>query len=253
MAEFKVGDKVRVLAGGEGVVTYGPVNSTFDTYKMYIVKQEGDDERAFKSSDLEQLPAFAVGDKVTSTSSFESGRGESEIVAGPFMGRHSGQTFWVTTGSDGKHAAPLEDTLTKVAEPALVPVGTRARIDRAKWAESVHGEIGVVQSNTETWRGSRGDVHPYRVRLDDDSTFHVAELTPVDDEPADGFEYNGETYEYGVLYRDREGDRFEFDSVLFTDGTNTPRGRLTFADGTRGYWSWGLAEVVNGYGPLKKI
>ncbi|MFD0650183.1 hypothetical protein ACFQ2Y_17785 [Streptomyces malaysiensis subsp. malaysiensis] len=55
MAEFKVGDKVRVLSGGEGEITYGPVNSTFDRYTLFVVKQDGDKERAYQVSDLDPI------------------------------------------------------------------------------------------------------------------------------------------------------------------------------------------------------
>ncbi|MEV7855144.1 phiSA1p31-related protein [Streptomyces sp. NPDC088183] len=80
---------------------------------------------------------------------------------------------------------------------------------------------------------------------------------PVAPEPETSayiFEHQGVAYEYGAMYRDTEGDHFEFDSVVSTDGTNTPRGRLVsrFGDAA-GEWNWSLGEVVHGYGPLTKV
>lgn len=160
MSEFKVRDKVRVLAGGEGIVTYGPFNSTFDTCKMYVVKQDGDDERAFQSGDLEPLPKFSVGDKVTSTE-FEYGTGESEIVAGPFVGRHSDKAFWVTVGRDGKHATPFANSLTKVTEPDLVPIDEPA--EGFEYA-------GVLYEYGALYQDREGDLFKFRSRRSDDGT-----------------------------------------------------------------------------------
>ncbi|MFE6518850.1 phiSA1p31-related protein [Streptomyces sp. NPDC057748] len=72
-------------------------------------------------------------------------------------------------------------------------------------------------------------------------------------ETAAGFEYAGEIYEYGIQYRDIDGDVFEFDSVLSTDGTNTPRGRRVYKSGERGDWIWSLAEVVDRCDHLTKV
>lgn len=174
MSEFKVGEKVRVLAGGEGVVTYGPFNSTFNTYKMYVVKQDGDEERAFKSADLEPLPKFAVGDKVTAA----SGVNEYTLHAGPFNGGLGGH-FWVLERPDGTHV----------------------------WA-------------------------------------HADSLTKVDDEPADGYAYEGVVYEYGVKYTDNDGDPWTFKRSLVhgqpvSDDSSYESGKS-------------LGFVVDCYSPLTK-
>ncbi|MFF6928326.1 phiSA1p31-related protein [Streptomyces californicus] len=235
-SEFKVGDKVRVLAGGEGVVTYGPFNSTFDTYKMYVVKQDGDDERAFKNVDLSPLPAFAVGDKVT------SGLAEYTLHAGPFTGRF-GDHFWVLERPDGTHVWARADSLTKVEAPALVPVGTRVRVDRAKYAENIHGEVGAVTSNTATFAAEDDDRHRYRVELGRDAGFvYAAEVTPVD-ESADGFKYEGVTYKYGVPYTDCDGDTWTFERP-------TRAGAAPKSDSNSYRIGESLAYVVDNYRPL---
>ncbi|MFJ3084443.1 phiSA1p31-related protein [Streptomyces halstedii] len=243
---FEVGDKVRVLAGGEGVVTYGPVNSTFDAYKMYVVKQEGDNERAFKAVDLEALPKFAVGDKVT------MGLGDEYTTsAGPFNGISA--EFWVLKRADGTHLWSRADALTRVEPAALVPVGTRVRVDRATYAEEYHGHEGVVIYNDLTWREMQNDIHPYVVKFDDGNEVHAAEVTPVE-EPAGDFEYKGVTYEYGAPYRDRDGDLFRFRSTLSDDGSETPQGQIVYGVGDTegGDWHWSLAEVLRDYAPLTK-
>lgn len=75
-------------------------------------------------------------------------------------------------------------------------------------------------------------------------------------QPFDGFEYAGAMYEYGVVYEDQSGDRFEFDAKKADDGT--PRGRLVYYGGydecgDYGQWNWSLAEAVDDYGPLCRI
>ncbi|MFD3361588.1 phiSA1p31-related protein [Streptomyces albidoflavus] len=78
-------------------------------------------------------------------------------------------------------------------------------------------------------------------------------------QPSDGFEYEGGLYEYGVVYEDKSGDRFEFDAKKADDGT--PRGRLVYYGGydecggydDYGRWNWSLAEAVDDYGPLRRI
>ncbi|MFJ9213033.1 phiSA1p31-related protein [Streptomyces sp. NPDC102264] len=310
---FKVGDKVRVLSGGDGKVTYGPVNSTFDTYKMYVVKQDGDEERAFKAVDLAPLPAFTVGDKAKMV-------GESdpvEIIGGPFKNRY--HTWFAVKSETGEHYTASEDNLTalpapdpikvgdrvRVTEddpytrtgefvgklgtvcklnstsslpynvefdsdqgapysrwavasvekikdaPALVSIGTRVRVDRAKWAEESHGMTGVVTSNTQTFRSHVGDTHVYDVELDDGPTIHVAELTLLD-EPADTVVHRGITYDLSATYRDRDGDAWRFARV---DGV--VRGACRPASSRTEFhitgYSGTLREVVDAYGPLSKI
>ncbi|MFE7624279.1 phiSA1p31-related protein [Streptomyces sp. NPDC057509] len=242
MAEFKVGDEVRVLAGGEGFVTYGPVNSTFDTYKIYVVKQEGDDERAFKSSDLEPVPpAFTVGDIVTLST-----RGARATVEyGPFDDRDVYVVKLLDEPADGnpRTFTALASVMTKV--PALVPVGTRVRVDRAEYAEYAHGLTGEVTSNTDTWTPYGDVIHPYSVRMDDRTrgTIHAAEVTPIHEPPA-GFEYEGTVYECGVTYEDKDGDRWRFDR---------PRdGGEPLADDTSCWLREPLSDVVRAWGPLTK-
>ncbi|MYY03088.1 MULTISPECIES: phiSA1p31-related protein [unclassified Streptomyces] len=242
MTEFEVDDKVRVLAGGEGIVTYGPVNSAFSSYKLYVVKQDGDDERAFKASDLEPLPAkFAVGDTVTLTTRKRGARATVEY--GPF---DDGGVYVVKLVDKPSDDNPqtftvLDRWMEKV--PALVPVGTRVRVDRAKYAEYRHGQVGTVTYNVGTFRAP-DDAHVYIVDFEDGSRIYAAEVTPVKDAPADTFEYEGVTYEYGVTYIDRDGDPWTFER---SRGSDQP-----ISDS--GSWSQGesIAYVVGNFGPLEK-
>ncbi|MFB7012928.1 MULTISPECIES: phiSA1p31-related protein [unclassified Streptomyces] len=264
---FKVGDRVVALKMAHGEVTYGPVSSTFDRYTMYAVQIDGGTERMYQGADLTaEIPAFTVGDVVTLSprpGAVDSARLKARVEYGPFDDRDIYVVKLVDPPADSdtkRTFTASADLMAKVDDkPALVPVGTRVRVDRATYASRSHGRTGVVTSNTETWRAGDDDSHPYIVEFDGgDDTVHVAELTPVDDTSKDifgttGFTYSGATYEYGARYRDRENDYFEFDSTLSTDGTRTPRGRLVERDGSDpGNWNWSLAEVVDRYGPLTK-
>lgn len=251
--EFKVGDRVRVLSGGDGVVTYGPVNGTVNRYKLYVVKQDGDEERAIPVTHLEPTQAFAVGDVVTLSTRAGA---RATVEYGPI---DNAPVYLVklVNAPDG-HGNPrtfqaLASCMTKVDdEPALVPVGTRVRVDRAELAEECHGHTGVVTSNDEVLFADEGDRHVYRVHLDDGTSVYAAEVTPVDNE-ADGFEYEGVTYEYGAVYQDCAGDLFRFRPKLSDDGTATPQGQQVFgATDEGGSWHWSLAEVLRDYAPLTK-
>ncbi|KPC89912.1 hypothetical protein ADL27_38525 [Streptomyces sp. NRRL F-6602] len=245
---FKVGDRVKALGGVEGVISYGPVISTFGTKTMYAVTSEADRERLYRDSDLAPIPAFKVGDTVTAYGT------PSVIVGGPYD-EAGKRPVWVVRTEDGKLFFPDEQCVRPAPadEPALVPVGTRVRVDRARYAEASHGRTGVVTSNTETWEPYEGGPHPYEVDLDDGGTFYAAEVTPIDDKPAAGFEYNGVVYEYGALYQDRDGDLFRFRPEISDDGTGTPQGQLAYGTEDDGCpWHWSLAETVSGYGPLTK-
>lgn len=254
MAELKVGDKVRVLSGGDGVVTYGPVNGTTDRHKVYVVKQDGDEERAFPATHLEKEPTtFAVGDVVTlsaragARATVEYGPIDNEpvylvkLVSAP-SGHGRSRTF-----------TAFASAMTKVDDRPLVPVGTRVRVDRATWAEGYHGHTGAVTSNGEKFLADEGDRHSYRVHMDDGGNVYAAEVTPVTDESdeSDGFEYEGVTYEYGTTYKDVDGELFKFDRALSSDGT--PRGMWVTQQGRGiGGWLWSLSEVVRDFGPLTK-
>ncbi|MGP3750861.1 phiSA1p31-related protein [Streptomyces sp. IBSNAI001] len=252
MTEFKVGDKVQVFGGTPGEVVYGPFRSTFGTYNGYVVRTGDGSEVLYKETDMTAepvAPVFTVGDKVHHEGTL------AEIVGGPVVGRMTGEDLFLLKfleGSDaGKGAARTAGQLEPTkAETALVPVGTRVRIDRAKHAEETHGRTAVVTSNTETWREYRDDVHVYRVRLDDRFDFYAAEVTPVD-EVADtfeydgnGFEYDGVIYEYGVEYTDIDNDPWTF--------KRSPIHGQPVSDETSAFVNESLGAVVRNYGPLTK-
>ncbi|MFE6494100.1 hypothetical protein, partial [Streptomyces sp. NPDC057747] len=164
---FKVGDRVTVFKTSHGEVTYGPVPSTFGRAKMYAVQIDGGIEQMYQGGDLDaEPPAFTVGDVVT----LRTSGSRATVEYGPYG--VNGDIYIVklveppADSDNPREFSALANVMTKVDnKPALVPVGTRVRVDRAKWAEGSHGEFGVVTSNTETWRAHRGDTHPYYVRL----------------------------------------------------------------------------------------
>ncbi|MEV7250250.1 phiSA1p31-related protein [Streptomyces cyaneofuscatus] len=237
MTEFKVGDKA-IRHGSEVEITYGPFTGPLG-FAWLVVRREDGKEDTARVTDLSPVPVkFAVGDKVTAA----SGVNEYTLHAGPFNGGLGGH-FWVLERPDGTHCWAHADSLTKVEAPALVPVGTRVRVDRAKWAEEQHGETGVIRSNTETWTPRDDVAHVYEVELDNGGSIAAAEVTPVDDEPADGFEYEGVTYKYGVPYTDCDGDTWTFERP-------TRAGAAPKSDSSSYRIGESLVYIVDNYRPL---
>ncbi|WP_326742609.1 phiSA1p31-related protein [Streptomyces sp. NBC_01768] len=248
---FKVGDKVVHSVFGPGEIAFGPAEFSTSAQGYVLKCADGVHKVAVLSASMTIAPAFTVGDIVT----LRTRDGARAVVEyGPFDDRDVYVVKLVdppTDPDDTRTFTAVASTLKKVPEdvapsPALVPIGTRVRVDRAKWAESVRGSTGVVVSNTETWREVRGDVHPYSVRLDDGSALHVAELTPVDD-PTDTFEHDGIVYDLSARYEDTDGDTWHFARI---DGE--VRGEYVPECSIDGYSST-LAYVVRRFGPLKKI
>ncbi|MGW1547487.1 phiSA1p31-related protein [Streptomyces sp. NPDC002346] len=246
---FKVGDKVNHRSFGRGEIAFGPFThaSTGDG-EAYIMTEDATGNGSFVVSEaLTALPTFAVGDTVTHRL-----LGTVEITYGPYTDTLD-QVRYMIRLAGGSEQPMLPEMLTALPTPALVPVGTRVRIDRAEYGEEAHGKTGVVTSNTETWRPRNSDLHPYEVRIDDGRTVLVAELTPVD-ESASGFEYKGVTYERSATYRDNDGDYWKFARpASATDGDAW----MCHVDvrGTHGDFRYGdetLEAVVRSYGPLTK-
>lgn len=240
MTELKVGDKVRVLSGGTGTITYGPVNSTFDRYKMFVVKQVGDEERAFKSIDLEMLPPFAIGDTVTAP-----GR-SGKLVGGPFMSSVSGATFWVLERETGDHLTQFESTLTKV-EDETIKVGDRVRVvedDSRMRAGEFVGKTGVV--DRLNYLNPR---LPFNVRFDDGraprGTWNVAKVVKVADQLPNLHISEGVTYDLDATYSDTDGDVWNF-----ADIRGTVRGSM-YGIPPHGD-SHTLEYAARTYGPLTK-
>jgi hypothetical protein len=246
MAEqtFKVGDKVEHVTGGTCEVRFGPYRTRWNP-GVYLLEMADGTFFAASWTEITPVPvapAFAVGDTVT-LSTCDGARATVEY--GPFDDR---DVYVVRLVDEPGNDNPR--TFTALANimgraPALVPVGTRVRVDRAKHAEEQHGKFGVVTSNTEDFREHVGDPHVYEVQVNG-GKFYVAELTPID-EPADGntFEYAGVTYDVTAKYRDSDGDVWEF-----TDRDDrTPFANLS----TPGYPTESLRAVARQYGPLTKI
>ncbi|MER5501341.1 phiSA1p31-related protein [Streptomyces sp. NPDC002561] len=258
MAEqtFKVDDKVEHVTGGVCTVRIGPYRTRWN-HNVYLLEMEDGVHFGASGSEITAhtpAPAFTVDDVVTLSTRAGS---RATVQYGPYGVNDDIYVVKLITppaDSDSpREFSALANVMTKVDDtPALVPVGTRVRVDRATYAEQCHGKFATVRSNTESWRENRGDIHVYRVQLDGDGgDFYAAEVTPVDEVSPAGFEYEGKTYTYGATYQDREGDHFQFDSTMHTNGT--PRGRLVFLDESTGDWAWSLAEAINDYGPLTKI
>ncbi|OSC76494.1 hypothetical protein B5180_01685 [Streptomyces sp. BF-3] len=251
MSEFKVGDWA-IRNGREVEVTYGPFISP-SGFAWAVVRREDGREDTVRVMDLSPVPVkFAVGDKIRHDNLL------AEIIGGPVVGAISGEEIvlfkYLEGFLAGKGMSSKVSKVEPVTKSALVPVGTRVRIDRATYGEYVHGMIGVVTSNAETFRSHEGDLHPYRVELGgEEGDVYAAEVTPVD-QPADGFEYEGAFYERRSTYRDKDGDFWEFarpDEA--TDETSEmrhvdPRGE----HGDFRYDDESLLSVLMAYGPLTK-
>jgi hypothetical protein len=244
---FKVGDKVQAFNHTPGVISYGPAKSAFGRYDMYGVTEADGTERVFQSGDLKAapvLPTFTVGDVVTLRTRAGA---RATVEYGPFDDRDVYVVRLVDApdGDDNPRTfTALADVMERV--PALVPVGTRVRIVRAKWAEETHGKIGVVASNTDDWRADDDDLHPYTVRLGNTNTVHVAELTPVD-EPDQAWAYDGVTYAPDVDYTDNDGDPWRFAVVAGELRGDYGNSRFT-ADGM----AYRISEAYEAYGPFTR-
>ncbi|WP_406324060.1 phiSA1p31-related protein [Streptomyces niveus] len=244
MADFKVGDRVRVLSGGDGVVTYGPVNSTFDSYTMFVVKQDGDEERAFKVSDLEPFPVLTVGDRARLTYADVT----VTVKAGPFQSWASGDEFWIVEYPDGRHATPVTSSLTPLPAADPVKVGDTVRVvvdDPNIYEGAFVGLVGTVE-DTESYRGQ----DRAKVRFGDGTGDHGDKANGYwwcdKVEKVNVHVHNGVTYDLTAKYHDKDGDVWRFEDI---DGT--VRGEI---DGRKvGMLSLSLAYAVREYGPLTKI
>ncbi|MDH6625766.1 hypothetical protein M2271_003577 [Streptomyces sp. LBL] len=247
---FKIGEEVILtLRGSRATVEYGP----FDDRDVYVVRlvdapSDPDAVRTFTSlsSVMRKAPAFAVGDRVTSTVSF---RGESAtLVAGPFVGRFSDVPFWVME-RDGKHATPRESTLTKVDTLEPLKVGDRVRVtdDDGGGRNRFNGKVGTVKELDD------GSFLPYLVQFGDgrgrhgdvNGQWHCKAVERVEDENT--YTHNGVTYDLSAKYRDRDGDVWRMKRVgavvrARTDGTGNPTED-----------SLSLAHVAERWGPLTRV
>ncbi|WP_097964569.1 phiSA1p31-related protein [Streptomyces sp. or20] len=242
MSEFKVGDKVEHRWHGTLEVTYGPFTNTLGGIS-YLVRLGGREIPLPAETLTPPKPAFAVGDKVRYEGTL------AELAGGPVIGATSGEELFLLKfleGPDtGKGMARKASKLELVTEPALVPVGTRVRVDRAAYASEAHGMVGVITDNDADWTPSGGAHHPYRVKLGGGTrTIWAAEVTPVGDKPADGFEYGGIFYEYGVKYEDRDADEWRFNR-------SAVHGQPV-SDASSVFEGESLAYAVTTYGPLIK-
>lgn len=242
---FEVGQKVRHDSHGEVEVTYGPFVGAFGGTR-YLIRTDSGREVTVSPHTLAAIPEppkFAIGDKVTAVGS------EGALVAGPFVSKWTGTTFWVVEHADGRYSAPLEEALTKAADEPI-KVGDRVRVvkdsDGYRAGEYV-GLVGVVAEITPS------DDLPYKVRFGDGSGEHgnsvngywfCAEVERITDE--DTYEYAGVTYDLRARYRDREGDVWTF--KRWTDGE--VRGTWV---GTINDYSARLGEVVTDFGPLTRV
>ncbi|MFD4699800.1 phiSA1p31-related protein [Streptomyces niveus] len=242
MAEFKVGDKVRVLSGGDGVITYGPVNSTFMTNILYVVKQDGDNERTFQASDLEPLPAFTVGDKVRYAAAVVT------IKAGPFLSTVRDRAeFWVVEFDSGQHATPLTSWLTPLPADEPVKVGDTVMVVVADPGIREGDFVGLVGTVTalDDYRGR------VKVRFGDGTGRHGDKANghwwceKVEKVDTSSHVHKGIVYDLSAEYRDREGDVWRFEDIA-----GTVRGEI---DGRKiDTTSLSLAYAVREYGPLSK-
>ncbi|MEO3974401.1 phiSA1p31-related protein [Streptomyces sp. CAU 1734] len=242
MTGFKVGDRVQALTR-RGVVTYGPVSSTFSLYTAYAVQVDGDEERLYRETDL-SAALFAVGDRLK-----DSTGKTYEVIGGPYTARVGIPWYAVKddAGYEMSTAAlgPLE-FVTEETAPTIA-VGDRVRIVRAKNAESRHGYEGVVTSVKGQFRAERGDRHPFDVRLDDGDVVHCAEVEKVESR---SFTHGGVTYLPDTDYRDRDGDIWRFalvDGEMWGSHSDSRYSDANPIDG------WRLAYAVDNYGPLTQV
>lgn len=241
MAEqtFKVGDKANYV-GKPVTIAGGP----FEGYSgWYAVKGEDGKEHPAAASGLTAVPAFAVGDTVR----YAYGSG-GKLVAGPFKSEHHDELLWVVEKPNGTHMTPTQNSLTKVEESDPIKVGDRVRVleDGANCADVNKGDEFTV---TDVRKRSDGTT----IVVEDDGYGHwyfqsqnVEKLTAP---AADTFTHDGVTYELGVDYEDRDGDRWKFariDGEIFGEW-GLSRNHIAPDSGYR------IAYAVSQYGPFTRV
>lgn len=247
---FKVGDRVQVLSGGYGVVTHGPVNSTFGYHKLVIVKQDGDDERAFKTSDLKQAAKFAVGDRVRGLASGTI----YTIEAGPF--NNGIEDWYATKNPDGTVGHNEADWLTAAdPEPAkdepLNP-GDVVRIPRdgLEGADVKARDLLVVKEVEGYLDDMTVIVHAAPGAHQDEWYFDSEAVERVD--PTTVAVVDTVAYDLSARYRDRDGDYWTFErrssGEVLGNCTHSPLGSPRITD-----YSDSLSYAVENYGPLTRV
>jgi uncharacterized protein YodC (DUF2158 family) len=240
---FKVGDRVQVLSGGYGVVTYGPVNSTFGYHKLVIVKQDGDEERAFKASDLKPAAKSAVGDRVRSFAASYT------IEAGPFYA--PGEWYAVKSERTGGVMHSTADELSLVArdqseDEGLKP-GDVVRIprDELAGADVRAGDLLVVKETEGYLSGTTVIVHAAPGARQSEWYFESEDVERVDPETV--AVVDNVAYDLTARYRDRDGDVWSFERR--PDGT--VRGK--YNDRRVSDYSDTIDSAVHGFGPLTRV
>ncbi|MEV7425188.1 phiSA1p31-related protein [Streptomyces sp. NPDC091212] len=240
---FKVGDKVRVLSGGYGKIMYGPTRSTYDTHTLFVVKQDDEEDRAFKSTDLEALPAFAIGDTVKMYDETEP----VEIIGGPFKNRYH---TWFAVRTEIGETTASEGDLTALPDP--IKVGDKVRVTNDDGEHRFVGRIGmVVKLNSDASR------LPYRVQFGDGRGSHGEENGHWNcvavERVTDTYEYEGVVYDLTARYQDSDGDVWFFKRM--PDGAI--RGSCRSAGSTYEpdihNFSETLEDAATTYGPLLKV
>ncbi|WP_158678767.1 hypothetical protein [Streptomyces sp. Tu6071] len=92
MTEFKIGDKVRNTSrrlGLTGVITYGPLAGSLPG--RVVVRDEAGVERIWFTSEMEKLPRFSRGDKVTNS----NGSVLYTVESGPYPDANGGDGFYI--------------------------------------------------------------------------------------------------------------------------------------------------------------
>ncbi|MFJ3588611.1 hypothetical protein ACIQUY_04885 [Streptomyces sp. NPDC090231] len=246
---FKVGDKVRAFGTREGVVTYGPIASTFSRHTLYAVKETvSGNEVAHHVGDLRAVPAapaFAVGDIVT----LRTRDARATVEYGPFdnTNRRVPETYVVKLVDPPADDSPrtftaLASVMEKVAAPEPIKAGDRIRVTKtgSRGALVSAGEILTVRAVTDREVQVDGYGRGDRWYLSPD------DVEKVTDEPTDpAWTYNGVTYAPDVDYIDKDGDPWQFavvDGELYGDYGSSRRSVTSH--------SYSIGYAVNTYGPF---
>lgn len=240
MNELKVGDKVTHDDHGDGEIEYGPYNTLFEE-TAYLVAFAGARHSTVFAEHLTLRTAFKVGDGAL----FEDGH--TEVVGGPFV--DSDGTEWFVHTQRGNHRMSPTRALSLLPSPAPLAVGDKIRIleDGHAWAGVKFGDILKVTrgpGDSELFRTDAPgepsrECWSFRIEAEGTGWERVTEDTETVD---------GVTYILGAVYRDCNGDFWEF--TRRHDG-RVP-GRWYDNNGDGGY-SWSLAAAVSEFGPLTRV
>lgn len=249
---FKVGDKVTHRSAGHGEITYGPFLGAFDSAR-YLMRATDGREWVAGAIELTAVPAFTVGDTVTSVFTSTS----YEVLAGPF--RSDEVTWYAVRHEDGREIKcgewQLKPAPVTVDDDEIKP-GDRVRVLAAAHRKETVGKIYKVLAADGSVTFHDPDVpgvHRYKVQAETgdiwSGTFYARDVERVTNTSSTPYAHDGTIYNLSAKYTDRGGDVWRF-ALIDGEAYGSCDGEayeITAEYGTK------LETAVRNWGPLTKV